>query len=644
MELDYLPWLDICALFYIFTLSWFFFRKEKIYTMTSAFYGMMLIGVSVNVLFDTISVWTITYSDRIPVWINQVVNVPIFVSNVIIGVSFMLMSMSMAGVLPEERGKNAWGLKLLLVPCIVGLAVSLSTPFTGAIYYFDSEMKYTHGPFFSWLYGIAAFYVVVGIFTVTKYRRAIPKVQCAVLYIFVEITLLAMVVQYIYPVFLVIGAAMTLSLISMYMTFQNPDAYIDKQTYLFNRDAFIVRTQRIFRRQGDDTVLLVVCLTGLKNVNNRVGFASGDELLTSVAKWLSFICDGKGGAFRISGSTFVIVARRENADLLMETVQERFAGKWRSGSCAQHIPFVVCRMDVADRAENHADMMKLLENVTELAKSMEDGSCVNVDDTVVMRVARRDRIEKLLREREQNNCISLYWQPIYAVRTERITHVEVLMRMSDSELGFVPPDEFIDVAEKSGAILGLGLWVLDQTCRFIEENRVWERGLRIIAVNLSMMECVQPNAAAQILEVLGRYPRARHYIGLEITETTLATSAKEVVDMMSELSESGVQFALDDYGCGWSNCESVIKFPFTGIKMDKGLLWSAMKDPRAMTLYRNSVRMFKEMGFMVIAEGAESKEHLQFLEEAGVDFIQGYYFSKPLPRDDFMKLPLEDKA
>jgi len=638
MELDYEPLLDIFALFYLCMLAYFFFEKEKIYTETSRFYGMMLISVFVNVFFDTISVWTITYSREVPLWLNHIVNVPIFISNIAIPVSFMKMCMSMTGKIPAKTEREKRILNIVTIPSIVGMLIAATTPLTGFIYYFDADMRYRHGQLYIWLYVLMAFYTCIGVISVIRHRENVGKIQRIILYVYLCVAVISMLVQYMFPRYLVIGAAMTLSLLSMYMTFQNPDSYIDKQTGIFNRDAFLIKTSRIFRHNNDDSVLIAVCLTGLKSINNQLGFSSGDELIVIISQWLSFVSPEKNKVFRTGGSIFAVITENKKAEILTETIRERLSGTWKTKSGNIHVPFAICSMDVRDRAFDQKEMMKLFENVIEMARGLDDGTYINIDENTVVKVARRARIEELLRGMKDNGCVSLYWQPIYAVKNRRITHVEVLMRMNDKKLGYIPPDEFISVAEQSGAILGLGLWVLDNTCKFIEENRVWEHGLRIIAVNLSMMECIQPNAAEQILGVLEKYPRARHYIGLEITETTLATSSEAVIEMMNELSEQGVQFALDDYGCGWSNCESVIKFPFTSIKMDKGLLWSAMKDARAMILYRNCVRMFKEMGLMVVSEGAESEEHLKFLEDVGADFIQGYYFSKPLPEEEFLKL------
>ena len=206
------------------------------------------------------------------------------------------------------------------------------------------------------------------------------------------------------------------------------------------------------------------------------------------------------------------------------------------------------------------------------------------------------------------------------------------------ELGFVSPDEFIPVAEKNGLIHMIGEFVFRSVCKFIINNKLWEKGIEYIHVNLSVIQCMQEKLYEQLLGIMDFYGLDYKYIELEVTETAAVVSSDTLMINMKQLMEKNMSFALDDYGMGYSNTTSILKYPFHTIKLDKSIVWAAMKDDKARKLLQHTIAMFRDMGIELVAEGVETKEMAAMLSKMKCDYLQGYLYSKPVKAEEFLKL------
>jgi EAL domain-containing protein (putative c-di-GMP-specific phosphodiesterase class I) len=187
----------------------------------------------------------------------------------------------------------------------------------------------------------------------------------------------------------------------------------------------------------------------------------------------------------------------------------------------------------------------------------------------------------------------------------------------------------------------IGRYVLNETCRFIFENKLISHGIDTVALNLSAAECMQQNYVEYAKKTISSYPFEKSILALEITETIAASARTHISDIMTALKPLGIKFSLDDYSQGYSNINALISLPFNIVKLDKEFLWKALESYKADILYRHTVRMFQEMGLRIIAEGAETEEQVKFLASLGVDYIQGYYYGKPLSKEEFLEEVLE---
>ncbi|MGN1083953.1 MAG: EAL domain-containing protein [Lachnospiraceae bacterium] len=259
---------------------------------------------------------------------------------------------------------------------------------------------------------------------------------------------------------------------------------------------------------------------------------------------------------------------------------------------------------------------------------------LETDDRRILKL--RNEIDGIISNAIAGNRFRMYYQPIYSVKEKRFLSAEALIRLQDETYGFISPELFIPAAEKNGTILQIGDFVLEEVCRFLAE--CGKEGLPIdyIELNLSMTQCMQKNLPEKVLYYLEKYHLKPEQINLEITETAANTAQDIVEENIQSLSEREIYFSLDDYGTGYSNISRIMSLPFRIVKLDKSLA-DKVDDPRIKIVLRNTIRMLKEIGTEIVVEGVETKEGVRQFTELGCDFIQGYYFSKPLPESEFVK-------
>ena len=230
----------------------------------------------------------------------------------------------------------------------------------------------------------------------------------------------------------------------------------------------------------------------------------------------------------------------------------------------------------------------------------------------------------------------MYYQPIYNLKEKRFTSAEALIRLKDDEYGMISPGLFIPVAEKNGAIHQIGEFVFDDVCRFVSDNKLHELGLQYVEINLSVAQCIESNFYSKVSNVLQKYKINPTFINLEITETAMNMN-HEVSDLnINRLSEMSINFSLDDYGSGYSNIKRIMSLPLSIIKLDKTFADEFQNNDMKVVI-ASTISMFRKINKEILIEGVESKEARDYFESVGCDYIQGYFFSKPLPQNEFIE-------
>ena len=216
--------------------------------------------------------------------------------------------------------------------------------------------------------------------------------------------------------------------------------------------------------------------------------------------------------------------------------------------------------------------------------------------------------------------------------------LEALSRLYHPDLGMVPPDIFIEIAERNGLMVHISQLQIHRLCRFVQEHQKDLKGIHNIKFNLSPIELTQEGHCAQLVEIMRQYHFNTDFIQFEITETAATSSCESLISNIEALREAGIHLCLDDFGAGYANLNTVLKMPFSVIKLDRSLLSGICEDPQIATFYMNIVKVLQKLDYMVVAEGVKNRGELELIEEWGVRLVQGFYFSRPLPPAEILEV------
>ena len=239
----------------------------------------------------------------------------------------------------------------------------------------------------------------------------------------------------------------------------------------------------------------------------------------------------------------------------------------------------------------------------------------------------------------EQNGFELYFQPIYNVSKHKFTSAEALIRLKKT--GFssydLEPDVFIPFAEKYGMITQIGRNIFNQFCTFLVKQKPWNYGIEYINMNLSPIQAIQPQFTMEYLQIMQNYKISPQYIIFEIASSSSQLQNQAILDNINNLRKHNVNFFLDSYGNISKNIISITKFPFYAVKIDKKMVWSLNSDAKTKTVLRETIAMIKDLGMDVVAEGIESHEQAIEMIKLGCNFLQGFYYSEPLPMLEFME-------
>lgn len=379
------------------------------------------------------------------------------------------------------------------------------------------------------------------------------------------------------------------------------------------------------------TGLLLVDLDGFKTINDTYGHAHGDELLRAIASRLREIARSDELVSRIGGDEFAVVFGAEDAGSIVPAA-ERFRKAFAEPVTIQGVTIYPRGSFGLALCPDHCDSAVDLQRFADLAlyksKRAGNGAVVLFEKAFVHAYEYRQRMESEFRAALQSGTIVLNYQPIVDLRTGKIQAVEALARWTDSAGVQISPNYFIPLAEQCGIIRGVGRSLLKKA---LSESRAWtSQGLiDRITFNVSPLELLDPGFCDAILNTLAETEVAPRHLLLEITERSAIQNLDQAGMVMHSLKAHGVKFALDDFGCGYSDLSNLRKLPICVMKIDRSLLVDAESDRVARAILRNVVTMCKEIGIKSVCEGAETNAQLEILRAMQCDSVQGFAVGRP---------------
>lgn len=429
--------------------------------------------------------------------------------------------------------------------------------------------------------------------------------------------------------------ALSVAVLLAYVTLQRPEDDIDSVSGMFNFSRYLLRTKEKIH-VGKSLVAFVFEISNMAIVNATFGIKGGNDVIKELATRIRKILPKKLYLFRMNGARFVINFNSEEQYREFEPkFKDVFEQPVEVNQTVISVSFMGCLVPMPEITDQVSELEEILKYYRAVSNSSD--KVLVADREAVEKSLRRKKVEYAIQNALKTKGFEVYYQPIYSVEERRISSCEALIRLKDAELGFIGPDEFIPVAEETGRIVEIGRFVMEEVCRFIKEDCPQRYGIDFIDVNLSVIQCMHPEIIDDINAVLLKYGIPKSMVNLEVTETASAKSYALLQSRLSELHRSGFTISLDDFGSGFSSVEYLINFPFDIVKLDKGLVWAYMSTEKYEPILRHYMPMLHGLGVKIVAEGVETKEMLVALEELGCDYIQGYYFSRPVCKADFIE-------
>ncbi len=418
-------------------------------------------------------------------------------------------------------------------------------------------------------------------------------------------------------------------------------AYYDDLTGLPNRALLRDRLEKALadaRRQKCKIALLFFDLDRFKDINDSLGHSVGDLLLREVAERLKRFAREQDTVARLGGDEFLImlthIADISDAAVAAERIMDAMTAQF---SVQGHSLSIGCSVGISifpEHGANADDLMKNADAAMYCAKESGRHNFRFFTDDMNAQVRERLTLENSLRQALARDEFFLMYQPQMDIATGRITGLEALLRWQHPELGLVPPDQFIRVAENCGLIVPIGQWVLRAAC---SQARKWQsEGLPpvTVAVNVSAMEFRQEGFCKVIRRALYETGLEPQYLVLELTESLLLANADVTFSILQELNAMGLTLAIDDFGTGYSSFSYLKQYLVSKLKIDRVFIRDVAVNPDDAAIAAAIISMAKSLRLKVIAEGVENEAQMSFLRAHGCDEIQGHYFSKPLAVDD----------
>jgi diguanylate cyclase (GGDEF)-like protein/PAS domain S-box-containing protein len=398
------------------------------------------------------------------------------------------------------------------------------------------------------------------------------------------------------------------------------------------------------RRKNHQVAVLFLDLDRFKNVNDSVGHEAGDCLLKLVANRLSSCIRESDTLARLGGDEFVVLVEGfESSSYLMtlserilQTVSEPFPIEDNEYYLGVSIGIGIYPHD----GDDGPTLLRCADSAMYYAKESGRNHYQFFTAALNARVQRRYFIEKNLRRALLSEEFQLYYQPKVELKSGKIVGAEALLRWRTPEGDMVPATDFIPIAEETGLIVPIGLWVLEQACR---QAVLWRGtvapGLRM-AVNLSPRQFQDENMVHAITEILERTGMPAHALELEITESLLMGETEKLMMVFDVLTELGLRFSLDDFGTGYSSLSYLQRFPLGNLKIDKSFISGIPHNRDSVALTQAIIAMAHALKMSITAEGVENEDQMDFLTEAGCHEMQGFYTSEPVPAPQFERLLL----
>ena len=534
------------------------------------------------------------------------------------------------------RGKvKSFILALPTLLCMTMLGVNFFTP---CVFSIGGQGEYRREFFMTFLYAAGIFYMILGFMVVTRYHRRLTRGRFVSTIAIFPLVVVAAVFQMFNPDIPIEMFANAIGLLFVALLIQSPEQVISSATGL-NKITRYMDDVRNSLDNGLDITVVMITMENDKTLRGILGVEEYHKLLREISE--DFLEWSRPYGYDVewyylgTGMFRCVMNQRikDQAEDFAERINENLKKGYKYNDMFINLLPIIC---ITRCPQDIEDVDSVMRFGGELAEHEYTGRVLYARD--IYNKERYDLMrdmDMILEKAFAENRFEVYYQPIYSIDSGKYNSAEALLRLNDDMYGYISPEIFIPAAEENGMIHKIGKFVLEEVCRFITGEKFKNLGLEYVEVNLSVIQCMSSELSEDVRAVMERYGVSNEQINLEITETAAAYAQTTIMDNINSLTDYGIAFSLDDFGTGYSNMKRIASMPFAIVKLDKTFA-DIDTDDKMMKVVKNTISMVKDMNMKIVVEGVETEESLREFSNLGVDYIQGYYFSRPLPQDKFI--------
>lgn len=624
---------EYLALIFIATIMYFYYDDQAVTTRRRRLYWCCLILSAAAIVLDILTVWLDQSEEMVPLSLNLTVNTVYFLTSIdmtVMHTQYLLMRVYEH--VPNKRRRKVANIVLALLGALfMGLLVA--NIWTGWFFSFSKLGDYVRGPFNRTIYVLPVAEMLLIVICYLRNRACAGAALKKIVKCLPPIVLLLLMFQMMFPAQLLNGTFSAVLDLVIFMNFQSVRVEVDPLTELGNRSGFAIELEHRMKA-GQDCQVVLIGLRSFSEINGVYGHEGGDSVLFQVARRLEKAAHG-GVAYRFGGDEFIVILPYHGSEEREERIlglQDAMKEPWAIGDHEVRIGAVMAELLYLDNGWKIESIVNRLEFSLAVAKQ-KNVEVLRFDRDMSRRYAKRKKVLNSMKTAMEEGRFEAWFQPLYSTASREFDTAEALVRMRDEAGKLISPAEFVPLAEKSEVIDDLTWVVVHGACDLLQSGAV--PGLRYISVNLTARQLLQTGITKRLMALLAEHGVEPAQIKLEITERMVTENGALVASVMQEMRDCGFEFMMDDFGTGYSNLSSTLSMPFTYVKLDKSLIDGICEDKDSALMVGTLIPFFHKVGEKVVAEGIETREQAEAAIAYGADRLQGFYYAKPMPADEF---------
>lgn len=621
-----------CCGVVVLILIWYFSLRKRPLGLETVKLFLVTLGMnSFCILMDILSIVAICYRDQISGFLLAFICKTYVLSLIWVGYFELLYSSADFMQVRAER------IKRNRIYTVLVLTATFLIYILPIHYYQQGSIVYTYGPSCIAAYVFALLFVMVTLYQVgIRGKKMNPRRRRAIV-VWVIIWILAAVTQFLNARLLLVGFASVLGMVILFFELENPEANLDRETGAYNAHALGEYIKMLYDKQeAFSAILLSWDDTMLVTNGNRV--IQADLTLQGIVRYVEKIQDVI--IFKTLERELVLFTADElRMQEVFRDVKNHIETVWQEKmGDGQNVPICYVMLPNSLMLRNVEELIRILRHFRASRGENSEENSIFLDEMKIGQYMEREETDQLIRSAIEEDRIEVFYQPIYSTQRERFVSAEALVRIRDLDGSIISPGRFIPIAEKNGLISQIGEIVFRKVCDFIQNNQLREQyGIKYLEVNLSVRQCENPQLAENYIQIMEQYDLDPSCINLEITESASIRTRTNLLENMRKLMDYGVKFSLDDFGNGESNLNYIVDMPVSIVKFDRDMSQAYFANQKAKFVMEASMQMIHDMELEIVSEGVETKEQMETIAALGIEYIQGYYFSKPLPGEEFLE-------